>query len=127
MSLDHGRSIVGYVIAGILLSLFIGLISYGIAFFAKYMSSILSSTYEIGVNTTSNNNNITYTTIHAGNETIQLPKPRNPALSTITDLVFKILDVVINTLTHPVTLAVLIAITLIVYAIVEKRGTSISI
>jgi len=121
MSLDYGRSVAGYIIAGLLLSLFIGVIAYGIVLFIKFTSSALNTMYEIGVNATGGGE-VTHTTISIGNETVSLPRPSNSALSTITDLLFKILVVVGNVLAHPVTLAVLIALTLIAYAIMEKRG-----
>jgi len=121
VSWEVGRSTVGYVIAGILLSIFIGLIAYGIASFIKFASEALNTMYEVGVNATGGGN-VEYTTIPVGNETVRLARPSNPALSAIADLLFKLLQVVANVLTHPVALAVLIALTLITYALAEKRS-----
>ena len=121
MSLEYGRSVMGYVVAGVILSIFIGLIAYGIVLFVKYTSSALNTMYEVGVNATGGGE-VTYTTIQVGNETVQLAKPTNPSLSTITDMLFKLLTIVANILAHPVMLAVLIAITLIAYALMETRG-----
>jgi hypothetical protein len=112
---------VGYVIAGILLSIFVGLIAYGIASFIKFTSQALNAMYEVGVNATGGGN-VEYTTIPVGNETVSLAKPSNPALSAIADLLFKLLQVVASVLTHPVVLAVLIALTLIAYALTERRS-----
>jgi hypothetical protein len=118
---EVGRSTVGYVIAGILLSIFIGLIAYSIASFIRFASEALNTMYEIGVNATGGGN-VEYTAIPVGNETVRLARPSNPALSSVVDLLFKLLQVVASVLTHPVALAVLIALTLITYALAEKRG-----
>jgi hypothetical protein len=118
--LEYGRSIMGYVIAGVIISLFIGLIAYGIVLLVKLTATTLSTAHEIAVNTIGGE--VEHTTIQVGNETLRLSKPTNPALSAIADALFKLLVVVGNVLAHPVTLAVLLAITLITSALMEKRG-----
>jgi hypothetical protein len=118
--LEYGRSVMGYVIAGVIISLFIGLIAYSIVLLVRFAATSLSAAHEIAVNATGGR--VEHETIQIGNETLRLSKPTNPALSAIADALFKLLVVVGNVLAHPVTLAVLLAITLIASALMEKRG-----
>jgi hypothetical protein len=122
MSLERGRSIAGFIIAGLVLSIFIGAVAYGVALFVKFAGSALSSMYEHGARALGNESSVEYVSVQVGNETVELPRPSNPALSALADLLLKVLHVVANVLAHPATLAVLVAITLIALALMEKRS-----
>jgi hypothetical protein len=51
--------------------------------------------------------------IQVGNTTVALDEPSNPALKSHFDLVVKVLYVVANVLGNPLTLAILIALTIV--------------
>jgi len=108
----YGRSIVAYVIIGLLLGMSISLIVYGITLFITSTSSALSTMYETGVNATGGSVS-EYAYVKLGNETISLPKPSNPALSTIFSNLAGLLAVVGGALTSATILAVLIALNVI--------------
>jgi len=117
--LEAGKSVASYVVAGLVVALVIGVIIYGITLFVKTTASALSAMYEAGVDATGGGQ-VEYVQLQVGNETVDFPRPSNQALSSIADTVLKVLIVVANALAHPVTLATLIALTLIAYAIMER-------
>jgi predicted PurR-regulated permease PerM len=104
------RSIVGYLIAGIVLSLFVGVIASVFPSALSFFSSLFNSAHQIGMGNTST---ITQVQVSVGNKTVALDEPSNPALKSHFDLVVKVLYVVANILGNPLTLAILIALTIV--------------
>ncbi|MCC5989905.1 MAG: hypothetical protein LM558_00145 [Thermosphaera sp.] len=104
------RSIVGYLIAGIVLSLFVGVIASVFPSALSFFSSLFNSAHQIGM---SNTTTITQVQVSVGNTTVALDEPSNPALRSHFDLVVKVLYVVANILGNPLTLAILIALTIV--------------
>jgi cobalamin synthase len=108
----YGRSIVAYIIIGLLLGMSISLIVYGITLFTTTATSTLSSMYETGVNATGGSVS-EYAYVKLGNETVSLPKPSNPALSTVFSNLVSLLAVVGGALTAVTMVAILIALNII--------------
>jgi len=108
----HGRSIVAYIVIGLLLGMSISLIVYGITLFTTSTASALSTMYKTGMNATGKNIS-EYVSVKIGNDTISLPKPSNPALSTIFSNLAGLLAVVGGALASTTILAVLIALNVI--------------
>lgn len=108
----YGRSIVAYIIIGLLLGMSISLIVYGITLFITSTSSAFSTIYEAGMNATGKGIS-DYVDVNVGNSTVSLPKPSNPALSTIFSNLAGLLAVVGGALTSATILAVLIALNVI--------------
>jgi hypothetical protein len=113
-----GKTIMSYVVAGVLLSLIVGTATYAFALIIKMFANSFTLIHDVGMNVTGGTP--THTTIPVGNETIVLPQPSNTGLSAVADLLTKFLVAVGNVLTSPVGIAVLIALTLITLALTEK-------
>jgi hypothetical protein len=116
---EKGRTIATFIVAGVMLSAVIAIIAYAVALIAKLPASSFSEMHRAGLNATGVNATESVS-VQVGNETLLLDNPRNPALKTISSPVFTLLSVFASILTHPVTLAVLIALTLVAYALMEK-------
>jgi len=116
---EKGRTIATFIIAGVVLSAVIAVIAYAVALIVKLPVSSFSEMHRAGLNATGVNATESVS-VQVGNETLLLDSPRNPALKTISSPVFTLLSVLASILTHPVTLAVLIALTLVAYALMEK-------
>jgi hypothetical protein len=116
---ERGRTIATFIIAGVVLSAVIAIIAYAVALIVKLPLSGFSEAHRAGLNATGVNatENVT---VQVGNETLLLSSPRNPALRTVSSPLLTLLSVIASILTHPVTLAVLIALTLVAYALMEK-------
>lgn len=112
ITVQRYRSIVAYIIAGLLLGTSISLIVYGITLFITSTSSALSTMYEIGMNAMGEGIS-GYVDVNVGNSTVSLPKPSNPALSTVFSNLVSLLAVVCGALTSATVLAVLIALNII--------------
>lgn len=113
-----GKTIMSYVVAGVLLSLIVGTVAYAFALIIKMFASSFTLIHDVGMNVTGGTP--THTAIPVGNETVTLPQPSNTGLSAVADLLTKFLIVVGNVLTSPVGIAVLIALTLITLALTER-------
>ena len=104
------RSIVGYLIAGIVLSLFVVVIASVFPSALSLFSSMINAAHQAGMGDTSTT---TQVQVSVGNTTVALDEPSNPALRSHFDLIVKVLYVVANVLGNPLTLAVLIALTVV--------------
>jgi len=102
-----GKTIMSYVVAGVLLSLIVGAAAYAFVLIIKMFASFFTLIHDVGMNVTGGSP--THTSIPVGNETVTLPQPSNSGLSAVADLLTKFLIVVGNVLTSPVGIAVLIA------------------
>jgi len=111
------RSIVGYLIAGIVLSLFVGVIASVFPSALSFFSSLLNSVHRMGMG---NATTVTQVQIQVGDTTIALNEPSNPALKSHFNLAVKALYVVANVLGNPLTLAILIALTIVTLALSRK-------
>jgi predicted PurR-regulated permease PerM len=116
---EKGRTIATFIIAGVVLSAVIAIIAYVVALIVKLSASSFSEMHRAGLNATGVNATESVA-VQVGNETLLLDSPRNPALRDISSPLFSLLSVIASILTHPVTLAVLIALTLVAYALMEK-------
>jgi hypothetical protein len=116
---ERGRSIMAYLVAGIILGLAVGIIAYGIGVLIK----VVASAYDV-MHTTAMNKTAGIepekVAVKVGNETATLPMPENPGLRASAELIIKILTVLSAILTNPLTLAVIIALTLVTYALIER-------
>ena len=115
----RGRTIATYVIAGVLLALVVYTVAYGIAYLVKLVGTAYTQLYEVGVNATGGGKP-EGVAIRVANETVTMPKPSNPGLSSLATALYTVLSVVANALANPLLLTVLIALTLIAYALSEK-------
>jgi hypothetical protein len=111
------RSIVGYLIAGIVLSLFVGVIASVFPSALSFFSSMFNSAHQMGMGNTTT---VTQVQIQVGNTTVALDEPGNPALRSHFDLIVKVLYVVANVLGNPLTLAILIALTIVTLVLSRK-------
>jgi hypothetical protein len=116
---EKGRTIATFIIAGVVLSAVIATIAYAVALIVKLPAQGFSEMHRAGLNTTGVNATESVA-VQVGNETLLLDSPRNSALRSISSPLFTLLSVIASILTHPVTLAVLIALTLVAYALMEK-------
>jgi len=108
----YGRSIVAYVVIGLLLGMSISLIVYGITLFITSTTSALTTMHEAGMNATGKSvSERVY--VRIGNDTVSLSKPSNPALSGIFSNLVALLAVVGGALASITILAVLIALNII--------------
>jgi hypothetical protein len=101
------------------LSAVIATIAYAVALIVKLPAQSFSEMHRAGLNATGVNAT-ERVSVQVGNETLLLDKPHNPALRAVSSPLFTLLSVLASILTHPVTLAVLIALTLVAYALMEK-------
>jgi len=111
----RGKSILGYVIAGILLSLVVGTVAYTFSYIVKTVGQAYVDAYEAATGS-----EVEKVSIQVGNETAVFPKPSNPALSALASAILSVLAVVGNVLATPLLLAILVALTLIAYALATR-------
>jgi len=107
-----GRSIVAYIIIGLLLGVSISLIVYGIVLFTTAVASSFSSVHESGMNAVGRDVS-EYARVNLGDDTVSLPKPSNPALSAVFSDLVGLLAVVGGALASVTIVAVLIALNII--------------
>jgi hypothetical protein len=117
---ERGRTIATYLVMGVLLALVVGLIAYGVSLLVKTALESMSTVHREGLRAL-NKTDIEEVGVQVGNETVAITKPSNPVLRSHFDLVLKVLAVVVAVLTNPLTLAILIALTLVAYALMERR------
>jgi cobalamin synthase len=108
----YGKSIVAYIVIGLLLGMGISLIVYGISLFTTSTASALTTMHETGMNATGKSvSERVY--VRIGNDTVSLSKPSNPSLSSIFSNLVALLAVIGGALTSVTILAVLIALNVI--------------
>jgi len=112
-----GKTIMSYVVIGVLLSLAVGMITYAFTELLRAYLTAVRLIHEIGMNVTGGNT--TFTTIPLGNETVEVPRPANPGLAAVTDLLIRLLTAVGNILISPVGLSIILALTIISLALME--------
>ena len=116
---DRGRTVMSYLVAGILLGLVISSIAYSFGVFIRVVIGVYEAVHERALNATMGRlpGKIS---VSIGNETVQLTKPANPGLRSLTEPLIQVLAILSAILTNPLTLAVLIAMTMVAYALMEK-------
>jgi hypothetical protein len=108
----YGKSIVAYIVIGLLLGMSILLIMCGISLFTTSTASALSTMHEAGMNATGKNIS-EHVYVRIGGDTVSLPKPSDPSLSSIFSNLVALLAVIGGALTSVTILAVLIALNVI--------------
>jgi len=111
------RSIAGYLIAGLVLSLFIGTIASIFPSALSFFSSMFNYAHQVGMGNTTT---ITQVQISVGNTTVTLDEPNDSALQSQFNPLVKVLYVVANVLGNPLTLAILLALTIVSFVL--SRG-----
>jgi len=110
------RSTVGYVIAGIVLSIFVGYMAFIFVSSASMFSSMFNVIHSSGHTATT----VTQVAVEVGTTTINMNEPVNEPLKTHFDVLVRILHVILNVLGDPFILAVLIALSMVAYVLSRK-------
>jgi len=113
---ERGRTILGYVVAGVLLSLVVTAVAHTIGYLIRAVGDVYTRFYGTGVNATGGGT-VETVSIRVGNETATFPKPSNPVLSAVAAVLLSVLTAVGTALSNPLLLAVLVALTLVAYAL----------
>jgi len=106
-----GRSIVTYLIIGLVLALAVGFITYIIQTLASTTLSAESAFHQAGMNAL--NTTVSTTPIQVGNTTVNMSAPSNQALSTVFNALQKVLIIVLLALGSTAVVAVMIALGII--------------
>jgi len=110
-----GKTVAGIFLAGIILALFLGYIAQSFNYLFASMGNSTQGFEE------AYEGNATTTTNKIGNYTIILVEPHNDAYRSIFDSVYNLWSMIVNALSDKITLAIIIALSLIVSAIVTRR------
>ena len=116
---EHGRTVMSYVVVGVVLGLFVSSIAYVFGVVVGVVVSGYESMHSRALNVTTGRLPERIS-IPVGNETIQLSKPANPGLRSLAEPLIQVLAILSAILTNPLTLAVLIAMTMVTYALMER-------
>jgi hypothetical protein len=106
-----GRSIVTYLIIGLVLGLTVGFITYIIQTLASTVLNAESTFHQAGMNAL--NITVSTTPIQVGNTTVNMSTPSNQALSTAFNALQKVLAIVLLALGSTAVVAVMIALGII--------------
>ncbi|WP_448577128.1 hypothetical protein [Thermosphaera sp.] len=116
---EQGRSVAVYVLLGVVLGLFIGTIAGAVRMFFSTTAGAFTIFHQEGVNKTVGEAPSSVS-VQLGNETIDLSEPRNPALKTLFNMLAAFLTAVANILGNPATLAVVISLSIVAWALMRK-------
>jgi len=105
---EESWSVATLLIAGVLIGMFVGTLAYLISYGLTAALNMTSYIHDVGVG----GSNKTYVSV--GNYTFVVSEPKNPALKTIVDEVVLFLTSLLKIVSNPLTLALVIATTLII-------------
>ena len=116
---EQGRSVAVYVLLGVVLGLFIGVIAGAVRMFFSTTAGAFTVFHQESVNKTSGEVPPSVS-VQLGNETVVLSEPRNPALKTLFNMLGAFLTAVANILGNPATLAIIISLSIVSWALMRK-------